>query len=231
MVIKNLSRGKIMILNTVYASEKSKIIFDTWIDATWEEFISISTNPELEKANFYYENQEMRIEMAALGIQHGRNNSVVYDVISLWAIAKSLRIVKLTNTSFRKTGSQECQPDSSFYIGDFPLIPYSNSPIDLDNFEPPHLVVEVATTSLSDDLGRKRLLYEQLGVEEYWVVDGTKNQVLAFRIVDRGSNRIKRSLVLPGLEISTVEEALRKSETEDDGAIARWLLEIFKVGN
>jgi hypothetical protein len=30
--------------------------------------------------------------------------------------------------------------------------------------QPPHLVIEVATTTLSDDLGRKRLLYERLGV-------------------------------------------------------------------
>lgn len=38
---------------------------------------------------------------------------------------------------------------------------------------------------------------------------------------------IRESLVLPGLKIDIVEQALQKSQTEDDGAISRWLLAIF----
>ena len=34
-----------------------------------------------------------------------------------------------------------------------------------------HLVVEVSDTTLADDLGRKRSLYAQAGIPEYWVVD------------------------------------------------------------
>jgi len=216
-------------VNTVTTAPKAEIVSDRWIKASWDEFITLSDDPtHAEKARFYYDHDTMRIEMAANGSLHGRNNSVVYDVISLYPIAKNIRILKLTNTSFRKTGLQECQPDCFFYIGDsFLLPPQNNISIDLDQFEVPHLVVEIATTSLNDDLGRKRILYEQLGVKEYWVVNGGESQVYAFEMSGGRSGTIKESQVLVGLSIATVEEALKRSQTEDDGAIARWLLQTF----
>lgn len=210
---------------------KAEIVSDRWVKATWNEFQTLSEDPAYaERARFYYDHDTMRIEMATNGSLHGRNNSVVYDVISLYAIAKNMRILKLTNTSFRKTGIQECQPDCSFYIGDsFLLTPQSNSSIDLDSFEVPHLVVEIATTSLNDDLGRKRILYEQLGVKEYWVVNGGESQVYAFEMSGGRSGTIRESQVLEGLSIAIVEEALKRSQAEDDSAIARWLLQTFKI--
>ena len=90
-------------------------------------------------------------------------------------------------------------------------------------------MVEIATTSLNDDLGRKRILYEQLGVKEYWVVNGGESQVYAFEMSGGRSGTIKESQVLVGLSIATVEEALKRSLTEDDSAIARWLLQTFTV--
>ena len=218
-------------VNTLNTDLKTQLVTDCWIKTPWSDFTLLSNDPNhAEIARFYYDYDSMRIEMAALGPLHGRNNSVVYDVISLFAIVKNIRILKLTNTSFRKTGLQECQPDSSFYLGDkFGLPPQNNSPIDLDSFETPHLVIEVATTSLNDDLGRKRLLYERLGVKEYWVVNVGESEIYAFEVADYHSGRITRSQVLTGLEISIVEEALRCSQTEDDSAIARWLLQTFNA--
>jgi Uma2 family endonuclease len=32
-----------------------------------------------------------------------------------------------------------------------------------------NLVIEIAVYSVNDDLGFKRLLYERLGVKEYWI--------------------------------------------------------------
>ena len=43
--------------------------------------------------------------------------------------------------------------------------------VNLDRYPAPDLVVEIAKTTLLDDLGTKRSLYEELGVAEYWVVD------------------------------------------------------------
>ena len=201
---------------------------DTWVRASWEEFLALADRLEQQKGRFYYDDGCMRIEMAAVGPIHGRDNSVVARTISLFATVKSIRIVEYTNTSFRKARVRECQPDSSFYIGaDFRLPPRTNSPVDVNQYDPPTLVIKIASTTLSDDLGRKRLLYERLGVREYWVVDVSTNEAIAFKMLDGGSRQIQDSKVLEGLKIATVEEALRRSQTEDDGAINRWLLQTF----
>jgi hypothetical protein len=39
---------------------------------------------------------------------------------------------------------------------------------------------------------------------------------------------VQTSEVLPGLEIALVEEALRRSQTEDDSTLMRWLMETLR---
>lgn len=90
-------------------------------------------------------------------------------------------------------------------------------------------VTEIASTTLSDDLGPKRLLYERIGVTEYWVVNVKAASVVAFAVANGGSWQIQTSQVLPDLAIATIEEALRRSQTEEDGAVNRWLLQQFSA--
>lgn len=204
------------------------LVTDTWIKASWEEFLTLADNPDYEKESFYYHQEYMRIEMAAVGPLHSRHNSVTSRVVNFYATLNNIRIVELINASFRRTGVSEFQPDLSYYIGtDFRLPPRTNTPIDLNEFDPPTLVVEISSTSLGDDLGRKRLIYERSGVREYWVADASADDVIAFEISQRRSGEIQESLVLPGLAISVIEEALQRSETQDDGEINRWLIQIF----
>ncbi|WP_339379443.1 MULTISPECIES: Uma2 family endonuclease [Okeania] len=95
------------------------------------------------------------------------------------------------------------------------IVPPETSIIDLEKYPPPDLVIEVANSSLSDDQGEKRILYENMGVGEYWIVDVQNVKIIAFSVVDRGSKQIQESLVLPGLKISLLvsllDEALQRS--------------------
>ena len=117
----------------------------------------------------------------------------------------------------------------AFYIGaDFQLPPQNNSPVDVNAFGPPTLVIEISGSTFKDDLGAKRLLYERLGVAEYWVVNVAEQDVIAFAISDRRSGEIQTSEVLPGLEIALVEEALNRSQTEDDSTLMRWLIDTLR---
>ena len=203
-------------------------VTDAWVKASWEEFLAIADDPKYETSRFYYDQGYIRIEMAPIGSSHSQDNGIIYNLISLYATLKKIRIKGFVNCSFRKTGLQECQPDSAFYIGaEIRFPPRTNSPIDLNEFEAPTLVVENAATSVNDDLGRKRLLYERLGVKEYWVIDANTCDVIAFEIADARSGQIQESRILPGLEISVVEEALERSPTQDDGEINRWLIQKF----
>lgn len=201
---------------------------DIWVKASWSEFLALADNQNYEKGQFYYYRGYMRSEMSAVGPLHARENSVISSVVKLFATLRNIRIVELINASFRKPGAGEFQPDLSYYIGsDFQLPPRTNTPINLNEFQPPTLVVEIGATSVNDDLGMKRLLYEQSEVQEYWVIDVSADNVFAFEILQGRSGEIQESRVLPGLAIAVVEEALHRSETQDDGEINRWLLQTF----
>jgi Uma2 family endonuclease len=89
-------------------------------------------------------------------------------------------------------------------------------------------VIEIANSSLKDDLGMKRLLYENLGIEEYWIVDVQTTKIIAFAIADGGSKRIYQSVVLPSLEIHLLENALQKTRQENHSKVGAWLLQIFQ---
>ncbi|MBW4665677.1 MAG: Uma2 family endonuclease [Chroococcus sp. CMT-3BRIN-NPC107] len=203
-------------------------IINSWVSRSWEEFINLADNPEYEGGKFYYEQKYLKIEMPPIGSSHSQDNHLIANIISLYATVKNIRIKGLTNCSFRQPNIREFQPDLAFYIGDeFNFPPRNNSPINLLEFSPPNLVIEFGATSINDDLGHKRLIYDRVGIQEYWVVDVNNNDIIAFSISEGRSGEVKESLVLPGLAISLVESALKRSQTEDDGAINRWLLQTF----
>ncbi|MGB3492060.1 MAG: Uma2 family endonuclease [Elainellaceae cyanobacterium] len=202
---------------------------DTWVNATWDEFVATMEKPQFEEGRGYFDNNDMRVEMAPLGAGHGRHNSVLSKVVSLFAMLRNIRIVEFVNCSFYKTKTRSCQPDLAFYIGEeFQLPPQDNSPINVDSFGPPSLVVELGASSFNDDLGAKRLLYERLGVAEYWVVNVAERSLIAFAIANGRSGEVKTSEVLPGLDMALVEEALGRSQVENDSTLMRWLMDTLR---
>jgi Uma2 family endonuclease len=204
------------------------IVTDTWVNVSWDEFMEFVDHLDYQQGRFYYYENYMRVEMSPVGSIHGNNNNVVANVVNLYATLKNIKIKGWVNTSFRRTSESECQPDLAFYIGDnvkFP--PLNNSPVNINELAAPTLVVEISAASINDDLGFKRLLYERLGVKEYWVMNANNDDIIAFEISDGGSRRIEESKVLPGLQIATIKEAIHRSLTQDDGEVNRWLLGIF----
>ncbi|MBT9316334.1 Uma2 family endonuclease [Leptothoe spongobia TAU-MAC 1115] len=210
------------------APTPSTLVLDTWVKGTWADFLGLIDHPNTEKARFYYDIGWMRIETMPIGSAHSQSNSLLAAVVSLYGTLKDIKFVSFTNGSFRKQGEQECQPDLAYYIGPELQRPtQNNQPIDIDSFGPPTLAIEISATTLSDDLGQKRLLYERLGVAEYWVVNVEDGTVFAFEVANGGSRQIQVSSVLPGLAIAVIKEALNRSQTDDDGAVNRWLLKQF----
>ena len=167
--------------------------------------------------------------MTPIGNDHSLDHTIIIFAVNLYATLKGIPLNGRDNCTYRQTGFQECQPDISYYIGDnSQVIPWGTSVINLDDYPSPELVIEVATTSLADDQGQKRLLYEDLQVKEYWIVDGQNVRMLAFAIENGGSRRISESLVLPGLEMPVLEEALRQSRTINQSQVGAWLLQQFQ---
>ncbi len=207
---------------------KEKIASDTWINATWEEFIRATENPDYEKGKFYYYKGKLRIEMSPLGNDHASDHSIINTAINIYVALKSISLNAKDNCSYRKTGYQEAQPDLSYYIGEtVDAIPYGTNIVNLDQFPSPSLVVEIANTSLADDQGEKRLLYEELGIKEYWIVNVQTGEIIAFKMENEGSYRIRESQVLPNLKLSVLEEALKMTRRTNHGKVVGWLLEKF----
>lgn len=201
---------------------------DTWVTATWDDYMEAIADPTYQKAKSYYYDNRVRIEMSPLGNQHARDHAAITIAVGMFAAVKAIKIDCKDNCTYRKIGCQEAQPDVSVYIGETAnIVPWDTSIIDLSIYPPPTLVIEVANTSLADDKGEKRLLYEALNVAEYWIVDVNKAQLIAFAIEGGGSKRIYQSQVLSELELSLLEEGLRRSRKTDHGQVLSWLLTQF----
>jgi len=202
---------------------------NVWVPASWEEFVRLTDDPAYAKAKGYYFNQQMRIETAGVGPDHARENTLLILVIGLYCGLNGIPIVGLTNCSYRKVSVGEAQPDISYYVGDrATLAPQGRAIASLDDTPPPDLAIEIADSLLADDLGTKRLLYEELNVAEYWVVDVSTCQIIAFQIADRGSRRITVSQVLAGLDISVLQDALELAKQSDNSQVVAQLMARFQ---
>ncbi len=133
---------------------------NTWVVATWDEYIQAVADPVYKKAKGYYHDGQLRIEMSPVGPDHSRNHTIVLFIANLFGVIRGVPLNGLDNCTYRKESVRECQPDASYYVGErAKLAPQGGSIVNLAHSPPPDLVIEVADTSLADDIGQKRLLY------------------------------------------------------------------------
>lgn len=212
------------------AQPKLNLKTETWIDGSWEDYLKTLESIPDEKGKSYYYHQQYRLEMTPLGSDHSKDHGIISYSIYLFSTLKEIELNGHDNCTFRKQKFREAQPDLAFYIGDNTnSIPWGTSIVNLDQYPAPNLVIEIANFSLADDLGTKRLLYEDLGVEEYWVVDVKKAKITAFAIEKQGSYRLNTSQVLPNLDINLMEQALRQSRATSHSQVGAWLLQQFQA--
>lgn len=211
------------------SESQTQLPTDTWVVATWDEYIQTIENPVYKKAKGYYYDGRLRIEMPPVGSDPARDHTIIIFAVNLFASIKGIPLNGRDNCTYRKAGFDEAQPDVSYYIGEnADVIPWGTSIINLNQYPSPNLVIEVAKSSLADDRGEKRLLYEELGVDEYWIIDVQNVRVMAFAIADSGSRRITESKVLPGLAISLLESAFERTRQMNQTQVGVWLLGQFQ---
>jgi Uma2 family endonuclease len=207
---------------------QEKLTTNTWMKADWDTYISAIESPEREKNRGYYYNGYIRIEDMPTGADHASDNGLIYLAVTLFCMVKGIPVKGLIGCSYRQTRIRECQPDISFYVGGrADLAPTGKSIVNLDDLQPPDLVIEISDSTINNDLGFKRLLYEEMGVSEYWIVDVQNTLIYVFEILDTGSRRISNSLVLPNLSIATITEALNRSKESDQAQVGQWLMNEF----
>ncbi len=205
-------------------------ILDSWQPASWEDFIKIADDPDSAKLKGYYYEGNMRFEPMSTGSDHSKDHTIIILGVGLFASLQGIPINGHDGCSYRKHRFNEFQPDISYYIGESAdVIPWGTRVIDLEQYPLPNLVIEISDTSLKDDLGAKRLQYEDLGIAEYWIVNVQARQILAFAIApDSSIRRVRESQVLPGLKLEILEQALQRSLQENQSATTAWLMAQFQ---
>jgi Uma2 family endonuclease len=207
----------------------TQLIPNIWVSATWDEYFQNIENPIYKKGKGYYHNGKYRIEMTPISNEHSQDHSIINHAIYLYATLKNIPLNGKDNCSYRQTGFREFQPDLSCYVGDnADAIPWGTGIVNLEEYPAPNLIIEISNTSLSDDLGEKRLLYEELQTAEYWVVDVQNVRIVAFAIENQGSRRITESQVLSGLKIEILTEALQRSRSSNHTEVGAWLMQKFQ---
>lgn len=83
---------------------KIPIQTETWIRASWNEYIQAIDELYETHAKSYYYNENYRIEMTSVSFDHSSDHTMVTVAISLYAIIKKIALTGLDNCSFRKTG-------------------------------------------------------------------------------------------------------------------------------
>jgi len=134
---------------------------------------------------------------------HGRMHVVVIDWLSRYEDATP-GAETYDNATAILDDQNEPQPDVCLLI----IPPGKGQTRDQDEYiaGPPELIIEVASSSTSIDLHRKRDEYEKVGVKEYAVIALNEGRVYwwvlrngRYEDLPRGSDGILRSEVFPGL--------------------------------
>ncbi len=202
---------------------------NTWISAPWTEFVEICDAPDSAKCKSYYYKQQMRFEDISTGSDHAKVHMTVIMSVGLFASIQGIPLNGHDCCSYRQSGKTEFQPDVSYYIGDnADAIAWGTRIIDLEQYPLPDLVIEISDTTFNDDLGTKRLQYEELGIKEYWIVNVQTMKIYAFAITpDGSSHHIRQSLVLSGLKLEILEQVLERSRQENQSTVTAWLMKQF----
>jgi Uma2 family endonuclease len=134
--------------------------------------------------------------------------SGIHLLVASYVRANKLGRVAPSPLAIRLSSNIVLEPDLLFVRSGSPADNLSTTWIE----GAPALVVEILPKSTADrDLNRKRELYEQYGVEEYWIVDPVQETILALTLVDGRYQPISvedsrfASLAIPGLEIDVTD--------------------------
>ncbi|MFZ1028211.1 MAG: Uma2 family endonuclease [Limnoraphis robusta] len=206
-----------------------------WHSATWEDYITLRDAPIKERMKLAYNQEKLWVDMGGEGINHSIVSDLFTSLLFFWAIQRPEQMfTSLGRCLIEKPETQACAPDLVLYIGeDYPQWkPGEPDRINLTQWRVPNLVGEISDTTLADDLDQQKHLYEALGIPEYWVIDVRGQRVFAFQLQEGKYKICTESLALNGLQISVLEETLKRlSEGTNTSAAAWFTQQIVNLSN
>ncbi len=196
-----------------------------WQKATWDDYVSLRDD-DLDRYKLFFDHQHLWIEMGAEGINHSRFGDLFVMILAFWAVKfPEIKLSTFGGCQMEQKGKRAVAPDLVVYIGDdAPTWEIGQSRfIDLDKVRSPDLVGEISDTTLAIDLDKKKRMYADLGISEYWVIDVKAYRVFAFQLDEDGTyQECEVSQVLPNLAIALLEETLEQLTTKTNTEAAVW---------
>jgi Uma2 family endonuclease len=209
-------------------SNQSSLLFQRH-DATWEDYVAIRDNPDIDWRKIAFYQGWLWVEMGAEGLGHASFSDLMTAVFFVWAfLHPEVVLQSYGRCLIENPNTHACAPDLVLYKGeDIPKWkPGEPRRIILDRHRLPDLVGEIADTTLNIDLDEQKQLYASLGIAEYWVIDVKGMRVFAFGLTATGIYQsIQVSQVLTGLAIALVEQTLERLAQETNTAAANWLMQ------
>ncbi|MCC3410976.1 MULTISPECIES: Uma2 family endonuclease [unclassified Microcoleus] len=141
--------------------------------------------------------------------EHEIYKRVIGRFVETLAEELDVRIEPLGSTTFKRPELIGVEPDDCFYIQNASAIK-GKKRLDMSQYPPPDLVVEIDVTSRSDNTLQ---IYADLGVPEVWIYNGSRLRIN--RLDDRGYVECEISLAFPSVAILEIVSFLAQAETMD----------------
>jgi len=200
--------------------------FPKWQPATWEDYLTWRDAPTPERIRLFFNQNQLLIDMGSEGINHASVSDLFTMLFGFWFNHyRTQTAASFGRCLIEKQNTQAAAPDLVLYIGgNVPQWqPGEPRRIDLTKWRVPDLVGEVSDTTLATDLDEKKQLYAALLIPEYWVINVSGKQGMAFRLQENGkSQQISQSVALENLAISLLEQTLEKLTQESNINAALW---------
>ncbi len=132
------------------------------------------------------------VPMASKGVPH---ETVKKELNRFWTKALSPEIDLITGTTLRIGEHDFLEPDFIFWQRSIPLKDVRAEHI--------LLLVEVADSNLSYDLGRKAQIYASLGIRDYWAINATELVTHIHRLAN--GDRYPDPVIVPHTGVLTPE--------------------------
>lgn len=203
----------------------SASILSIWKPATWEEYIAYRDDPIENRTRLYFYQDRLLVDDMSEGLNHAGICDLFTMLFFVWFSQTPEQVFSsFGRCLIEKAPKRAGAPDLVLYLGTDYSIWQEGEPrrVDLHCWRVPNLVGEIADTTLATDLDKKKHLYAELEIPEYWVIDVRGRRVIAFILQDGVYQESERSLALERLPISLLEQALARLSEGTNGSAAIW---------
>jgi len=179
---------------TVLPAEQAPLVLSGY---TWAQYQSIEELFSDSGVRVRFLDHQIEI-MAPVSEEHEERKSHLGRLVEVWCLYQGIRFCIRGNTTLLRPENAGGEPDESYCFGEKKTIP--------------DLAIEVALTSggLS-----KRAFYAKFAVPELWIWRRHRLEVFVWEAATASYAPSTASLVLPGLDLSLLEECARMDYASD----------------